>query len=413
MRVWLLLFFVACGSAPSSDDGGVEAGIERFDAASPDASEGDVGPFVTASHPPLPQEVTGGGAVLDAPKVVVITYDGDPFRDQLEDFNAKIGATKFWHDVTAEYGVGPLVAGRPVHLSDAPPTSIDDVDMKKWFATMLDGTHPEFDAPDDETMYILYFPAGTTYTIGPWTGCKEFGASDNLGQQGNGGKQIPYIVVPRCPNLPTLDAWQTLTAVSSHELYEEATDPFKTAWVTVDSEHLGFSLTPPFSEIGDMCIADATEYVVATEIGATVQRAWSNAAAAAGKNPCVPAPSSTPYFAAVPHENDFVAIGDALEGFSGKTKGTHVPVGQTKTIAVSLFSDAPVAPWKVAAYDVAAAEGHAPELALSLDESGGGNGDTLQLSITALKAGEGGGSRYVIMSDDGVHASFWIGYVGN
>lgn len=412
MRSSLLFFLVACGSAPAIDDAGIEAGIKRFDASGAADASAEAGPFITASHPPLPQEVTGGGAVLDSPRVVVITYDGDPYRDQLEDFNAKIGATKFWHDVTAEYGVGPMVAGRPVHLSDAPPASIDDVDVKKWFASMLAGTHPEYDLPDDETMYILYYPAGTTYTLGPWTGCKEFGASDNLGQLPNGGKQIPYIVVPRCPNMPTLDAWQTLTAVSSHELYEEATDPFKTAWVTVDGDHLGFSLTPPFSEIGDMCIADPKEYVVAPEIGATVQRAWSNAAAAAGKNPCVPAPSA-PYFAAVPHESDLVAIGDADEGFSGQTKGTRVPVGQTKTIALSLFSEAPVPSWHVAAYDIAAAEGRPAELSLSLDENGGQNGDTIHLSITALKAGAGGGSRYLVVSDDGVHASFWIGYVGN
>jgi hypothetical protein len=390
----------------------MEAGIRHFDAATPEGGAIDAGPFVTATHPPMPLEISGGGAVLDAPRIVVITFDGDPFRDQLEDFNAKIGGTKFWHDVTAEYGVGAMVAGRPVHLSDAPPASIDDVDVKKWFQAMLDGTHPEFDLPDDETMYVLYYPAGTTYTIGSWTGCKEFYASDNLGQLANNGKMIPYIVVPRCPNLASLDAWQTLTAESSHELYEEATDPFKTAWVTVDADHLGFSLTPPFSEIGDMCIADPTQYVVAPEIGATVQRAWSNAAAAAGKNPCVPAPS-TPYFNAVPHENDLVGVGDAMEGFTGKTKGTHVPVGQTKTVALTLFSEAPIAPWHVAAYDIATVQGRAAELSLSLDTNGGQNGDTLQLSITALKAGENGGSRYIVVSDDGVHGSFWIGYVGN
>jgi hypothetical protein len=90
-----------------------------------------------------------------------------------------------------------------------------------------------------------------------------------------------------------------------------------------------------------------------------------------------------------------------------------VPVGQTKTIALSLYSEAPVASWHVAAYDIASAQGRAPELALSLDENGGGNGDTIQLSITALKGGEGGGSRYLVVSDDGVHSSFWIGYVGN
>jgi len=406
---WVLLsFLVACSDAPSRDDAGPETGVIHFDAAAGDVE----GPFVTATHFPLPQEINGGGAVLSTPRIVVITYDGDPYRDQLEDFNAKIGATKFWHDVTSEYGVGPMNAGRPVHLSGPAPATVDDIDVKKWFATMLDGTHPEFDLPDDQTMYILYYPEGTTYFLGSATGCKEFGASDNLGQLANGGKMIPYIVVPRCPNLASLDAWQTLTAVSSHELYEEATDPFKTAWVSVDADHLGFSLTPPFSEIGDMCIADPTVYVVAPEIGATVQRAWSNAAAAAGKNPCVPAPA-TPYFAAVPVEKDGVKIGSDFEGWSGSTRGVHVPVGQTKTIEVDLFSESPVPPWHVNVYDVATVQGRKPELSVSLDVGGGNNGDKLTLTIKALSPGEGGGSRYLIVSDDGVHGTFWLGYIGN
>jgi hypothetical protein len=206
--------------------------------AAPDASE-----VYPAPHPAAPEEVNAGGAVLAHPKIVPITYDGDPYRAQIEAFIAKIGASGFWSTVTAEYGVGPATTGRPVHLAETAPAVFDDVDVKAWLTTKLDGTHPEFDPPDDETMYIVYFPQGTTYTLFGSTGCKDFGASDNVLTLPS-GRAVPYIAMPRCPAVDGLDVWNTISALSSHELYEEATDPFKSAVVTVDPDHMAWSLIP-------------------------------------------------------------------------------------------------------------------------------------------------------------------------
>ena len=64
--------------------------------------------------------------------------------------------------------------------TSATPVKIDDADLKKWLEDKLDGTHAEWDAPDADTMYVIYFPATTTYTLDAWTGCVEFGASDNM-----------------------------------------------------------------------------------------------------------------------------------------------------------------------------------------------------------------------------------------
>lgn len=111
--------------------------------------------------------------------------------------------------------------------------------------------------------------------------------------------------------------------------------------------------------------------------------------------------------------NDDVVIGDPLGGWTGKTKGVHIPVGQTKTIEVDLFSDAPTPPWNVRVYDLAYIQGGAEALDMSLDTDHGQNGDKLALTITPLLAGAEGGSRFLLVSDDGVHGSFWIGYVGN
>jgi hypothetical protein len=149
-----------------------------------------------------------------------------------------------------------------------------------------------------------------------------------------------------------------------------------------------------------------------------VQRAWSNAAAAAGKNPCVPAPDGVVYFNAAPVLPDDVAISelaaDAGPGsWNGTTKGVKIPVGGTRTIAVDLFSDAPVAPWRVRAFDLAGSTTGTPDLELTLDRDHGENGDDLRLIIHVLRAGAGGGSRFLLISDDGRHGAFWFGYVGN
>jgi hypothetical protein len=299
--------------------------------------------------------------------------------------------------------------GRPVHLAQAAPVAIDDLQVKAWIGAMLDGTHPEFDPPDDQTMYVLYYPAGTTYTLGDWTGCNQFGASDNLTQLPS-GRLVPYIVIPRCPPLPGLDEWNSLTAVTSHELYEEATDPEKTAFVTVDDAHMAWSLTPPFSEIGDMCIADPAQYVVPTDLGAAVQRAWSNAAARAGKNPCVPAPAG-PYFNAAPVLVEDLPI--SFRGYREITKGVRVPVGTARTVEVDLFSEAPVPAWHVSAYDQATLGGLPSELTLTLNHDSGRDGDQLTLTISRLANGDGEGSRFVVYSDDGQRGAFFFGFAGN
>ena len=180
-----LLLLAACSSSngggandagvPPPFDGGIfptESGAEDarapLDAPGDEADgAGDAADAATypAPHPALPQEVTMGGPVLVSPRIVPITYDADPMRAQIEAFIPKLGASSYWKDVTSEYGVGPAKIGRPVHLGATAPTQIDDAAVKTWIASMLDGTHPEFDPPDGNTMYAIYYPPGTTYTL--------------------------------------------------------------------------------------------------------------------------------------------------------------------------------------------------------------------------------------------------------
>jgi hypothetical protein len=86
------------------------------------------------------------------------------------------------------------------------------------------------------------------------------------------------------------------------------------------------------------------------------------------------------------------------------TRGLVIPVGESRTIDVNLFSTAPTSgPWKVIPYDLdAVVNGAAPNLSLSLDKDTGESGDTLHLTIKSLTEDTGiGGAGFLLFSDLG------------
>jgi hypothetical protein len=230
---------------------------------------------------------------------------------------------------------------------------------------------------------------------------------------------VPYIIIPRCPAYPGLSDIDSLDWTISHEYVEEATDPFETAYWTVDADHMAWSWEPNFVEMADIC---NYPFLITTpsDLGYTVQRAWSNAAAAGGGDPCVPAPTDRVYFNAAPVLDDDVSIGGTLK-WTGSTKGVHIPVGQTRNVEVDLFSAGPTSgPWHVEATDwgtdpdvCGSTSCGAPDLQLALDRDTGSNGDKLHLTITALRRGAYGGSRFLLKSTLAGYTTYWVGYVGN
>ncbi|HSS39838.1 MAG TPA: hypothetical protein VLT58_13820, partial [Polyangia bacterium] len=87
------------------------------------------------------------------------------------------------------------------------------------------------------------------------------------------------------------------------------------------------------------------------------------------------------------------------------TQGLNIPIGQKKTIALTLSSAAATGKsWTVSAYDydTAIGAGTTPGLALSLDKSAGRNGDVIHLTVTPKRANATlGGEAFVIVSDYG------------
>jgi hypothetical protein len=373
-------------------------------------------PFAEAPHPGVPLSTSHGGPVMAAPVVVPIFFAGDPtMQTQVEGFLAALSTSSYWHATTHEYGVGALTVAPTIVTTDTPPTT--DAALKTWLKAQTDGTHAGWPAPSPDTLYAVFLPAGVSLSVTWGTvtdqSCVDFGGyHDEVS-----GTPIIYALMPRC-----LDQIDSISQVTSHELIEATTDPHPftaTAFGYTDNDHLGMSLAPG-GELGDMCeyIRASSQRLVGNYM---VQRTWSNAAAKAGHDPCVPS-DGTPYVAAAPVLADDVMI-DLGDGTPPTpTKGVSVPVGTSKTIDVALYSDAAIADWEVAPFDFASTLGGDPtELTLTINPATGNNGGKLQLSIYRNRNGGASprsvtttGSMFLLSSRVGGHtvSQAW-GYVAN
>jgi hypothetical protein len=412
----LSLFAAACGGTIGdlSDSGTGDAAPPPAEAgpdASPaEASTPDAG--YPGPHPDAPQVQNYGGPVLDAPNVVPIFFANDADQSKVEDFLNQLAASSFWGDATKEYGAGPLSVDKSIVVTDTPPTNITIQGVESWLASYLDGTHSEWPAIAQNNIYTIFYPASTTISD-PYfgTSCQSFGGY-HYEAKGAGGKSIVYAVMPRCDSLGGfVQGFDTLTSGLSHELIEASTDPLMSfpAWSYVDMDHMVWNLMP-LGEVGDMCAFEPQSYqrLVGSYM---VQRPWSNASAKAGHDPCVPT-LTDPYFNAAPVLTDSISLD--YYGQTVVTKGVKIPVGQSKTIDVQLFSDAPTADWTVQAVDETYGTGQAKQLDFTWDSQSGNNGDVRHLTITRVANGSHAGTEFIIYAQRGFEtANMWFGFVGN
>ncbi len=398
----------ADASAPT-DDGGI---VAPPDASAPvEASVVDAG--FPGPHPDVPQVQSYGGDVLDAPNVIPVFFANDDKQSMIEDFLHQLAGSSFWGDSTKEYGVGPLTVGSSIVVSDAPPQTTDVSQIESWLASYLDGTHPEWPAIAKNNVYTVFYPTTTTINDANWgQSCQSFGGY-HFEAKGAGGKSIVYAVLPRCGSFNTgLTADDQLTAALSHELIEASTDPFTVslpAYSYVDVDHMVWNLMP-LGEVGDMCAYQPQSYQ--RLVGAyMVQRPWSNASALAGHDPCVPV-LSEPYFNAAPILKDSLSLD--YYGQSVVTKGVQVPLGQSKTIDVQMFSDAPTADWTVQAVDETYGTNQPHQLTFAWDSQSGNNGDVRHLTITRVANGTHAGTEFILYAQRGfTTANMWFGFAGN
>jgi hypothetical protein len=248
--------------------------------------------------------------------------------------------------------------------------------------------------------------------------CEAYGAYHDEFMSTGTNKSIVYALMPRCAGPTAADTFDELTMSTSHEWIEAATDPnveTTPAYGNLDTDHYIWAYTPG-AEVGDMC-----EYVDAAYqrlVGQyMVQRTWSNAAATAGHDPCVPAedPATKPFHGIAPVLSDSPSLPDIYGSGNIMTKGIQIAAGAQKTVEVDLYSDTPTDSWTVEAIDVASYGGGAAELSFKWDKTTGTNGDKLMLTITHAKAGTSfPGSELLLQSKDGKGSvAQWWGYVAN
>ncbi len=327
--------------------------------AAPEAP--DAGPFVEAGHDPIPLVPANGGPVLASPALVTVHFQDDPSRAHNEAFDGWIAGSQWLAQVGSSYGVGPGTHRAAVVLPKAAPTQMTDQDIQQMLLDEIDagvlpppqvGDGGSYDTTD---IYMVYLPEQTTVSgsnVG--TSCRDFGgyhSEDDLGPV-----DFAYAVLPFCYGDQTE---QDISA--SHELIEGSTDPFP----FTDRGYVQSDFGDPFSylggEIGDLCTSTAVQ-----EGDYVVQRIWSNDAADAGTQPCVPAPEG-PYFNVSP------APGNVLQASAG----------QDLTVKLTAWSTGPTAPWAIRflpSYGGFGGTGFfVPEV--SFDRVVVGNGDSATMTI--------------------------------
>ena len=405
----------ASSSAATTGSSGTGGGGGGIDIGQPS----DVYP---AKHAAAPKLVTYGGPILNAPKVYPVFFKDDKptIVNSVTDFYNKIGTSDYWKATVAEYGVGPLSSGAPIQLTDVAdtaPASTTDDEIQAWLAAKLNNDDMAFPTPDANTIIALNYPVGTSIDLQGSKSCGSFlGYHSNLTlNAAHGNMDVAYIVIPRCTMQQTgMNELDAITDTGAHELVEASTDPYPQtngAYGQVDNNHIYWLFALGGGENGDMCAQNYDASYNDPQIGYVVQRAWSNKAAGASHDPCVPA-AAGPYFNSAPLLNDTITIGGG--GQSIKVKGIQIPVGSTKAVEIDLFSDAKTSgPWQVEAHDLNEFMGGAPTLKFAFDATSGQNGQKLHLSITPTKSNQYKSEVFFVVSTLGNQHSSWIGIVGN
>lgn len=369
--VFPLLALLACSSSSSPSSGNAYPAFELDEAQ------------LNVNRAPM----------IAAPKIVTVTWAGDPNADALESFGDKLGTSEYWRSTVGEYGISAATSGAANHVrvSTPPPATMTRDDVEALIVERAPGGSgwPAYDA---STIYVLYVPASIDLQpTDPYHSETEVGANAH----------VPFVVISEKAS----SAIDTLTAVASHEIAEAATNPrvlstgADLGLVDFDkAKYLGWSLSTGDAELGDLCEGKPESVVRGpADFPVMLQRLWSNKSAAAGHDPCVPAPS-TPYYNVTPIDLETIDVFIDKDTTSTRGRGFRVALGQKKTIKVGFFSDAAMpGPWTITA-----AEGSyfSPEsnhrLSITVSKGSGNNGDYGSIEVTANPSSAGAGNAVLM-----------------
>lgn len=328
----LLALLVGCGGSEQHaglDGGSVpDGGTTTTDMSTPS----NTGALPTT----LPQIVPAQGTITQ-PHIVPIFFSSNLLRTQLVSYIQNYVARSASYAVLAEYGVTASTVGAAVTLSTAAPASVTDADIDAFIVARVgDGTFP---AADGKTLYVLFYPQSTAITHAGSKSCTDFAAFHGWTKVGS--MDAPYAIIPQCSSFTSPATLPSLTVAASHEITEAITDPVGQGWNDMNDPYsLWFA---PFAgnEVADMCewLTDST--VNESGIGISA-RVWSNAAMRNKKNPCLPIPSGSPSFFAVPFMPDLRTI--QINTRQRQTELLTLTTNTPRTVEVRLSSDSPIPP---------------------------------------------------------------------
>ncbi|MEO8846671.1 MAG: hypothetical protein ABI591_27235 [Kofleriaceae bacterium] len=337
----VVLALVGCGS--NDNQGTVDAST---------GVDGDTGPMdapgSSDSFGDLMPHVVGSNGVIAAPKVVAITYANDPNRTDYETFFTQYAASTAWTAQANEYGVGALTVGASGRLTANAPASLTESQfINNILKANLTGANPLFGAPDANTIYQISIPPTLPYDDGTGAKC----CTDYLGYHSDamiGGVDVPFVINCACAG-SGLTALQNLTETANHETVEAATDPLGTGFAQTDDEHAVWTYTTD-GEVADLCeYADTANLLAPTGMTYAIQRTWSNAAAHASTDPCIPGGVSA-YYQTIPTMPDAATV--SVFGSNVTTKAKQIAKGASGTVTMRVYStDASTGPYTVTVDD--------------------------------------------------------------
>ena len=387
--------------AGAGDDAGGTADAGTVD-ADPGPDHGSPSDTYPAFKPAMAQLVSRGGPVLKNPQIVTITWPGDTNAPGFEDFGDAIGGTKYWSSVVSEYGVGAAVSGATNHIrmttALTPGITESDIDdlvtanASQQTAGNFTPDATKWPTPNANTLYVVYIPQAANFQIdqgtGPVAACGPDSSVGGYHSSTQTGSYV-YAVIPECGARGTESEFDTSTESASHEFAEAAVDPQPgSGYYGLDTPHYVWSLyNARQTENGDMCEFYIDSFYKSTEASFIyqVQRQWSNASAAAGHAPCVPAPAG-PYFNTTPLDLESINVKNHA------TQGYKLVVGQEKTFEIGFYSDAAMDPWTVTLHEdnpIAPQITGVPNttiLQYSIDKASGQNGEKAVITVKLKSA---------------------------
>ncbi len=306
----LVVGLAACAQAPGEADGGASGGSNS--GSSGGASGGTAGggsggstsgssvpsdAGFAAPHRSFPQLAQGPG-VLDPLTLVLVTSEGDDGGPTLDALTEALLATGWWTTAQQTFGLGAVTfvsrTGAPIGGAMTDQTALDYVG-----GVVADGG-PE---PDGKTVYLLFLPDGVSFAAQgqafcwwstPYPPDRSLTLGDSLAIVAYGGTSCGGFGPFSTLDVATLDLSASIVDAAvgavSCDGYNLPHAPSSEPWdAGVFPSYFGFCAGP-----ADLC--NGTNVSEASDAGTiTAVRYFSNDAASAGGDPCVPAVSQ-PYF---------------------------------------------------------------------------------------------------------------------